>query len=406
MRNIQMDITVIKETVAENRSKVLAGIAALLVVAVTAFFIAQPDGSDPAEEAASAEHREAGEEAGHDREGFVEITPARLEASGIRTTTVEEGSLASEIIAQATVTAPPEGQALLTARADGAVVRINKRLGDPVGAGETVALLESREAAAFVAERSAAAARAQAARAAADREQRLFDANVTARQDLEAAQAARAQAEAELGRAQAAVRAAGVTDNGRYLAVRSPISGRITEVDTQLGAYVSAGEELFNVANPNRIQIDAFVPSADAQRVRPGDEAMIELPDGGVIDAVVRSTTPSLNTESRAATVVLTPQGTHAGLTQGQAVRVRITPRGAPTSDRIVLPEEAVQSFEGRDVVFVRVEGGFQAVPVTLGQRSAGRVEITSGLKPGQTIATTSAFLLKAELGKGAGEEH
>lgn len=400
-----MDITAIKENVAENRNKVLAGIATLLLIAAAGFLLA-PDASNPAEETASAEEGEEREEAGHGREGFVELTPARLEASGIRIMTVEEGSLASEIIAQATVTAPPEGQALLTARADGAVVRINKRLGDPVGAGETVALLESREAAGFVAERNAAAAQAQVARAAAEREQRLFDANVTARQDLEAARAARAQAEAELARTQAAVRAAGVTGNGRYLAVRSPITGRITEVDTQLGAYVSAGEELFNVANPNRIQIDAFVPSADAQRIRPGDQAIIELADGGVIDARVRSTTPSLDSESRAATVVLTPLGTHAGLTQGQAVRVRITPRGAPTSDRIVLPEEAVQSFEGRDVVFVRVEGGFKAVPVTLGQRSAGRVEITSGLKPGQTIATTSAFLLKAELGKGAGEEH
>ena len=38
-------------------------------------------------------------------------------------------------------------------------------------------------------------------------------------------------------------------------------------------------------------------------------------------------------------------------------------------------------------------------------QRSAGRVEIVSGLQAGQAIATRNAFLLKAELGKGAGEE-
>jgi cobalt-zinc-cadmium efflux system membrane fusion protein len=40
-----------------------------------------------------------------------------------------------------------------------------------------------------------------------------------------------------------------------------------------------------------------------------------------------------------------------------------------------------------------------------VGQRSAGRAEITGGLSSGQSIATRSAFLLKAELGKGAGEE-
>lgn len=395
-----MDIT----AVTQDRKKLLGGVAAIaLVAAVGGIMIGRTTAPVDGVQASAEAHSEEGEEEGHSeeegREGFVPMTPARLQASGIRTTTIEEGTLASEIIAQATVTAPPQGQALLTARADGAVVRINKRLGDPVSAGETVALLESREAAAFVAERNAAAARAQAARAAAARERRLFNAKITARQDLEAADAARAQAEAELQRAEAAVRAAGVTDNGRYLAVSSPINGRITEVDTQLGAYVSAGTELFNVSDPRRIQVEAAVPAADAQRVRPGDSAVIELPDGGTVDAVVRSTTPSLDMESRAATIVLQPSGNPAALAQGQAVRVRIVPRGSVTSGIIVLPEEAVQQVEGRDIVFVQAEGGFEAAPVTIGSRSGGRVEVTNGLRAGQIVVTAGAFALKSQLG-------
>lgn len=394
-------------TIIEDRRKLLGGVAAIaLVAALGGVFIGRalaPDGDTTVAVTAAAEGEEGGEEAGGHREGFVEMTPARLAASGIRTTTLEGSTLGSEIIAQATVAASPEGRALLTARADGAVVRINKRLGDPVAAGETVALLESREAAAFVAERNSAAARAQAARAAAVRERRLFTARITARQDLEAAEAARAQAEAELQRAQAAVQAAGVTGNGRYLAVTSPISGRITEVDTQLGAYVSAGAELFNVADPRRIQIDAAVTADDAQRIRPGDRAVVELPSGATVEAVVRSSTPSLNPESRAATVVLQPMGTPAGLTQGQAVRVRIVPRGSITR-AVVVPEEAVQQVEGRDVVFVQVQGGFQAVPVTIGQRSGGRVEILEGLRPGLVVVTQGAFVLKSQLGAGEAE--
>ena len=93
------------------------------------------------------------------------------------------------------------------------------------------------------------------------------------------------------------------------------------------------------------------------------------------------------------------PSGTPAGLAQGQAVRVRIVPRGAPTDGRIVLPEEAVQSVEGRDVVFVQVEGGFQAVPVTVGSRSSGRIEILEGVKPGLSVVTNGAFVLKSQLG-------
>lgn len=383
-----------------DRNRLYAGIAAAALVAgVGGVLIGRSSSDQPvAAEAAAEEKAEA-----PGREGFVAMTPESLAANGIATERVELGSLASEILAQATVKAPPEGQALLTARADGAVVRINKRLGDPVSAGETVALLESRDAAAFVAERNAAAARAQAARAAAAREQRLFGAKITARQDLEAAIAARRAAEAELQRTDAAVRAAGVTGGGRYLAVRSPIGGRLTEVDTQLGAYVAAGAELFNVSDPRRIQVDASVPVEDAQMIRPGDRAVIELPNGGLAEAGVRSVTPALDPQSRAATVVLQLAGAIGGLTQGQAVRVRITPRGSRQSG-IVLPEQAVQQIEGKDMVFVQVKDGFQAVPVSVGSRSGGRVEILNGLRAGQTVVTEGAFVLKSQLGASEAE--
>ena len=118
----------------------------------------------------------------------------------------------------------------------------------------------------------------------------------------------------------------------------------------------------------------------------------------------MRSTTPSLDPDSRAATVVLSPLGIPAGLTQGQAFRVRIRPRGADTAGRIVLPESAVQTVEGRNVVFLQVRGGFQATPVTTGERSGGRIEILEGLKPGAVVATEGAFVLKSQLGASEAE--
>src|SRR5690606_156006 len=105
--------------------------------------------------------------------------------------------------------------------------------------------------------------------------------------------------------------------------------------------------------------------------------------------------------QSRTATVVLQPSGTPAGLTQGQAVRARITPRGSATGGAIVLPEDAVQQLEGRDVVFVQSGDGFQATPVTVGSRSAGRVQIVDGLTAGQVVVTVGAFTLKSQLGAG-----
>ena len=185
----------------------LAGVGGILIGRAT---------DQPTAAGATAEEAEAGEEEGeeeHGPEGFVAVPPANLDAVGIRTERITAGSLGSEILAQATATAPPTGRSSLTARADGAITSIYKRLGDGVGAGETVALLERREAAAIMAERASATARAQATAAALNRERRLFDAKISARQDLEAAQAEAAQAQAELRRTQAGVTAAGVTSD-------------------------------------------------------------------------------------------------------------------------------------------------------------------------------------------------
>ncbi len=388
----------------ENRHTLIATVAAGALVAGiggvllgrTLFAPAGPTSADATTAAAPSSAKS--------REGFVEMDAAKAKAAGIVTEAAVGGTLGAEIIAQGIVAATPEGEAALTARADGAVTRISKRLGDYVSAGEAVAYLESRDASLIAAERSTASAKLAAARAAYAREKRLFDAKVTARQDLEAAQAVLAEAEAEARRTRSAASAAKISGDGHFLAVTSLISGRITKVDTQLGAYVLAGAELFRVADPRRVQVNASVLPADAQRISVGDKAVIELPGGTTTTATVRSATPGLDSTSRTATLVLNPDSI-MGLTPGQGLRVRVTPRATSPAGAIALPDEAVQSVEGRDVVFVHAGNGFQAKPVSTGMRSGGRIEILSGIEPGMVIVTKGAFLLKAELGKGEGEE-
>jgi cobalt-zinc-cadmium efflux system membrane fusion protein len=339
-----------------------------------------------------------------DEKPHVAITAERIAADGVQVITLAAGGLDAAVPVQATVVATPHGLAVLAARADGAIVRIHKRLGDPVAAGEVIAAIESREAAAISADRSTAAARAAVARQALARERKLFEAKITARQDLEAAQAAASIAEAELARASSASAAAGVSGHGRTLAVTSPISGRITAATATLGAYVTAGSELFRVADPGSLEIQAALSVADVQRVKPGDPAVVETA-AGAIPAVVRSVTPGLDAESRSATAVLTLAGSAQMLTPGQALRVRITPRGgAVANDRFAAPDEAVQSVNGGDVVFVRTKTGFEPRPVRVGRRGGGQVEIVSGVRAGDQIAGKNAFLLKAELGKGEAE--
>ncbi len=383
----------------QDKTRLYGGVAAAILLAgLGGFGIAKLTADKPAAAEAEAEEHHEGPE------GAVEMTADQVKGAAILVQPVSVGGFANEILAQATVEAAPNGQAVLTARAAGAVTRIYKRLGDPVRAGEPLAIVESREAAQIAADRSVASARATLAQKQLAREKRLFEQRVSARQDYETAQAEAAAANAEARRAQVASGAANVTSDGRGVVVSSPISGRITAAPVSLGAFVQSETELFRIADPQRIEVQAAISGADAPRISPGDRAIVELTDGRTIEGRVRSITPSLNAETRTATAVLDVPA--LGLQPGQSVRARIIPSVARASTSIVVPEEAVQSVEGRDVVFVRTAKGFQAQPVTVGQRGAGRAEIVSGLKAGQAIAARNAFLLKAEVGKGEGDEH
>ena len=386
--------------IIENKKRLIAAVAAgALAVGGGGVLVGRYMLASPSAVPVAAEEEKAEEHV----EGQILMDDARAKAAGIITEAIQAGGLGSEILAQGVVASTADGEAVLTARADGAIIRINRKLGDNVRAGEAVAIMESREAGTIASERSSASARLALAQSTYAREKKLFDARITAKQDLEGAAAALAEAQAEARRSQSAASAAKVSGDGRTMAVTSLVSGRVTKSDAKLGSYVLAGTELFRVSDPRKIQINASVWAADARRIQAGDTAVIELLDGETVTAVVLSTTPSLDPDSKTATIVLAPEGI-GGLTVGQGLRVRIKPRGATDDGLIALPEEAVQTVEGREVVFVKTAKGFQATTVVTGKRGGGRIEIVDGVKAGMVVATKGAFLLKAEIGKGEAE--
>ena len=377
--------------------KTLAIIAGTVILAIALWLVFRPDAATDvpvADEVAEAELPQ----------GLVLIDDKQIRDAEIEIATVQAGA-AVELVFPATVAASPNANARIDARASGVVRSVGKSLGDYVRKGETIARIESGDAAALASQLNAARARVTELSAYYDRERRLFEANVTARQDLEAARANLDVARSELNRAQAAVAAAGVSGDGRSLAVTSPLAGRVTASPIVLGSYVSAGEELYSVVNPSGLQIEVSLPSQDASRVQPGDEAKLIVGDGREIGARVRSVTPSLDAESRSAIAVLSLPRAVPGLQPGAFLQARIRPSGEIDRSRIAVPEDAVQMVDGRDVVFVRTQQGFQAREVKAGSRSNGMVTILSGLTAGQRIASANAFLLKAELEK-EGAEH
>ena len=73
----------------------------------------------------------------------------------------------------------------------------------------------------------------------------------------------------------------------------------------------------------------------------------------------------------------------------------------------VLVPQDAVQTVEGKTVVFVEDEHGFEPRNVVLGRQNESHVEIVSGLAPGESYVVENAFLVKAELAKAsAAHEH
>jgi cobalt-zinc-cadmium efflux system membrane fusion protein len=190
---------------------IIAAAAGVLVVGAAGVLLGQTV-FDPHSSKSSAGAEEAGEHAeeGHGGAEGVEMSADQVKASGIEVAAAQAGAMSGGIETQGSIAAAPDGLAVLSARSPGSVASISKRLGDPVARGEVLARIESGEGAGLAAALASAESRAQLARSTFEREKRLFEAKITARQDFETAQQALTVAEAELSSAKTAMSAAGV----------------------------------------------------------------------------------------------------------------------------------------------------------------------------------------------------
>lgn len=334
----------------------------------------------------------------------IEIPQTYIDSSKIKVENAPEGHAAAEVMAPAVVSAVPGSEATIIARASGTVAKINKRLGDPVKAGEVLAVVDSMEATGMTAERHMALAKVELARKNFQRESRLFEQGITPRQEMESAQSALAIAEAEADKANMLTKAARVGQDGHTILVVSPVNGRITTESVIIGSFVQPDSSLFRVADHTQIQIEAYVTATDLLRIEPGDKASLMTRTGKTVNATVRSLTPTVNGGNQAATVILIPDEDSSSFVIGEGIQVRLHTK-VDSGKHLLISEDAIQNLEGQDVVFVRSEKGFKPVPVVVGTRSGGLAEILSGIEKDTPVATVNAFLIKAEMIKSSPED-
>jgi membrane fusion protein, heavy metal efflux system len=361
-------------------------------------------GQEPsAEKNGAGEHAE--EKAGERAEGLVELSPQQIADAGIEVTRPTVGGVTGAIEIPATIEGDPQSVQVVSAAVGGRVVSLTRNLGQSVRRGDTLAVLESREAASLNAGVEAARARVALAQSVLRREQRLFAERVSPEQDLIAARTAATEASIALRLAQQQLSATGGGGGAlNRIAVRSPISGQVIARAATLGSQVAADAELFRVANLGRLAVTISLVPADAGRVRPGARVEVTAP-GRRQEGRVTFVSPILDETTRLVPVIATLDNGSGQWRVGETVTASIL---VPASgDRTVaVPSAAVQMIEDRPNVFVRIPNGFQAKPVTLGRTNGGQVIVTAGLTGEERIASTNSFTLKAELGKGeAGHE-
>jgi len=361
-------------------------------------------GNSEAGEKAGAEKTE-GAEAGEAKEGpkdIVTLSAQQIADAGIEVTRPTVGGVAGAIELSATIEGDPQGVQVVSTSVGGRLVSLTRNLGQSVGRGDPLAIIESREAASLKAEVEAARARSALAQSNLRREQRLFAERVSPEQDLVAARTAATEASIALRLAQQQLSATGSGGGAlNRIAVRSPIAGQVIARSATLGQAVAADAELFRVANLSKVTVTTSLVPSDAGRVKPGVRVEVTAP-GRRQEGRVTFVSPILDETTRLVPVIATLDNAGSTWRVGETVNVSILVPA--TGDRTVaVPSAAVQMIEDKSFVFVRTATGFRAIPVTLGRTNGGQVTVTAGLTGSERIASTNSFTLKAELGKGAG---
>ncbi len=293
----------------------------------------------------------------------------------------------------------------LNARIRGTLNRWVVKPGERVQAGQVVAWLESADAAAVIAAFQRAESTLELARTTRERKQTLSRDALIGLGELQEAEAAWQQAQAERQSAAAALRLMGQTEaelasstRGGLIPVKAPAGGILVEQHATLGASLEAGASLGTIAETGRLWIEARVRERDLPRIALGQRAEL-LSEGLVRGAGTVSWVADLiDPETRMGLVRIEARQEGGTFRLHQFVQARIAI--APVAEAIVIPVDAVQWEGCCNVVFVEEAADrYRPRKVSIHYAADGRCAV-SGLKAGEHIVTQGSYLLKTEIMK------
>ena len=283
---------------------------------------------------------------------------------------------------QALGTAKARESVTITAKVSDVVTRLTFDSGQRVRAGQLLADMNSRAQQADVAAAEAALR---------DAGQQAVRGGELARQQLMArGQYDTLRANRDAAAASVQAKRASVADR----TIRAPFAGVLGLRQVSLGALVTPGTVITTLDDDSTIKLDFTVPEAALSSLRAG-QAITALSDawpGTTFDGRIANLDSRVDPATRAIGVRAEIPNPDGKLRPGMLLRVRVQ---LPERQALVLPELAVQQEADQGYVFRVGPGGkVERVPVRIGTRETGLVEIASGLKPGDRVVVEGTVKL------------
>jgi membrane fusion protein, heavy metal efflux system len=289
-----------------------------------------------------------------------------------------------------TVTASPQGSAVIQSPQTGKIVSLRVTPGQNVAKGQTLAVIEQQVDAGtqinVVSERNRLNAEVQAAKAQYDRLQSIAD--IAAKKDVIEAKA-RYEAAAQNYRLFNANVSGGST---KLVTLTAPISGVVGTFNYAMGAVVSAGQTLFDITNLSQVYIETQVFTAENDKAN-RFEAFANN-DTARYSLRLVSTAQSVNTENQAQRVVFEVINPRGAFKIGE--NVRVLRYGANRIAGLVIPTSAVVDINGKPAVFVKDKAEqFSLAFIQKGNSNPIYTAVAQGIESGEKIVTGNVYQMK-----------
>lgn len=363
------------------------------------------------EPATAADHAEGG----HD-DGAIELTEAERQTAGIRVEPLSAVPQKEIVSAPATVHPNLDRIAHVSPRVAGRVISVRVKIGERVGAGQTLAILDSIEVGDAHSAYLQAYSDLELARTAFERAERLNADQIVSQKDYIRARTDHERAKASFRAAEDRLRLLGLepkaSADGKAVStfpLRSAIAGTVTEKHAIVGEVSGTEDSLFTVADLSLLWIEASLGERDLGRIRPGAAASVRVDayPGSVFHGRVSHIGDMLDRETRTVPVRIEVQNADRRLKPEMFATVDI--EGATGAPELSVPAGAAVILDGKSTVFVEAEdrSHFEARTVRLSLERGGRVVLIEGVREGERVVVAGAYELKARLLKSKlGEGH